>query len=81
MSAMESLFQSFKLKALGAVRETVMAVEFAEQAQEAIGLGAFQPASDTEIESAENSLATAELHLDDLKTLLLRIKAESEVAA
>ena len=66
-----------KMKALAAIREIAMAVEFAEQASEAIEDGAFQKASDTEINSAEAALITACSLCDEIGELLAAARKEA----
>lgn len=70
------LIDQVKLKALAAIRELTMAVDFAEQASDAIEGHAFQ-ASDTEIESSEAALFTARSVLDEMAELLEAMKQEA----
>ena len=72
-----STIEEIKLKALAAVREICMGVEFAEQAHDAIASHAFRPESDSEIESSEASLFTARSLLDELEEGLAKLRREA----
>lgn len=58
-----------------------MAVEFAEQAHEAIEAGAFQRHSDTEIDSAESALITVRAQIIEMEERLTAMRNGSGVAA
>lgn len=62
--------QEMKLKSVAVIRETMMSIEFSEQAHEAMEAGAFQPASDSELTSAESAIIAARLSLDEMSQLI-----------
>lgn len=66
---------AIKLKALAAMREITAAVDFAEQASEAMEDHAFR-AHDTDIESATEALLTAALVLDEMTEMLKSATAD-----
>ena len=66
---------AIKLKALAAMREITAAVDFAEQASEAMEAHAFL-ACDSEVESAESALLSAALVLDEMTEMLKTATAE-----
>lgn len=69
-------FDDLQLKAIAATRELMMAVEFAEQARDAIDMEAFNPAVDSEIDSAESALVTVRACVIEMEELLATMKAE-----
>ena len=70
-----------KAKLFSAVRETSMAAEFADQVREAMEFGAFHPATDSELDSAESALLTAHSLLDEASEMLDAVRRESGVRA
>lgn len=72
-----SAFDQLQQHALSATRELMMAVEFAEQARDAIEAGAFQPASDSEIESAESALITVRAQVLEMYERLGEMRAQA----
>lgn len=77
MSDAETSFAGIQAAALAATRELMMSVEFAEQARASIDAGAFLPASDTEIDSAESALITVRAQIMEMEELLAAMKDNS----